>query len=72
MSEERKYYESEAKRKWQKENTTIISIKLQNNRDQDLLMYFKEEKEKAAANKEEFSVAGAFKDALREKLRKEG
>ena len=35
--EERKYYESEAKRKWQKENTVFIGVKLQKSTDADIL-----------------------------------
>lgn len=37
--EERKYYESEAKRKWQKENTVFIGVKLQKSTDADILQY---------------------------------
>ena len=32
-------YESEAKRKWQKENTVQISVKLQKTTDKDILDY---------------------------------
>lgn len=37
--EERKYYESEAKRKWQKENTVFIGVKLQKSTDADILQF---------------------------------
>ena len=37
--EERKYYESEAKRKWQKENTVFIGVKLQKSTDSDILQF---------------------------------
>ena len=37
--EERKYYESEAKRKWQKENTVFIGVKLQKTTDADILRF---------------------------------
>lgn len=39
MPEEKKYYESEAKRKWQKENTVFIGIKLQKSTDKDILQF---------------------------------
>ena len=39
--EERKYYESEAKRKWQKENTVFIGVKLQKTTDADILDFLK-------------------------------
>ncbi len=65
--EEKKYYESEAKRKWQKENTKIISVKLLKSRDKDLIEYF----EKMKAQDHEYSVAGDFKKALREKIERE-
>lgn len=40
MSEEqRKYYESEAKRKWQKENTVMIPVKLQKSTDHELIAF---------------------------------
>ena len=32
-------YESEAKRKWQKENTVFIGVKLQKSTDKDILEY---------------------------------
>lgn len=31
--------ESEAKKKWQKENTRIVSLKLQNSTDEDIIKY---------------------------------
>lgn len=65
--EERRYYESEAKRKWQKENAQIISVKLMKNTDKDILDYISQKKE----INDEFSVAGAFKAALREKINRE-
>jgi len=34
-----KMYESEAKRKWQKENTVFIGVKLQKSTDADILEY---------------------------------
>jgi len=65
--EERKYYESEAKRKWQKEHTRIISVKLLHSTDKDILDYIEAQKK----INEDFSVAGAFKEALREKMARE-
>lgn len=39
-------YESDAKRKWQKENTTFIGVKLQNGEtDKDILAFLREQKE---------------------------
>ena len=39
------YYESEAKRKWQKENTTFIGLKLQNgDTDTDIREFLQAEK----------------------------
>ena len=32
-------YESEAKQKWQKENTVVVSLKLQKSTDADILQY---------------------------------
>ncbi len=41
------YYESEAKRKWQKENTTFIGLKLQNgDTDTDIREFLQAEKAK--------------------------
>lgn len=34
-----KMYESEAKRKWQKENTVFIGVKLQKSTDADILKF---------------------------------
>ena len=34
-----KMYESEAKRKWQKENTVFIGVKLQKSTDADILQF---------------------------------
>lgn len=65
--EKKRYYDSEAKRKWQKDNTQIISIRLQKNTDRDIFDYFAKQKEL----NEDFSVAGAFKNALREKIERE-
>lgn len=67
MAEERQYYESEAKRKWQKEHSRIISVKLLTSTDKDILDYIENKKK----DNKDFSVAGAFKDALREKIQKE-
>ena len=40
-------YESEAKRKWQKENTTFIGVKLQNGEtDRDILTFLQSQKER--------------------------
>lgn len=40
-------YESEAKRKWQKENTTFIGVKLQNGEtDKDILSFLQDQKSK--------------------------
>ena len=59
---EKQYYESEAKRKWQKENTVFIGVKLQKSTDKDIIEYIDKQKEADKA----FSVAGMFKLALRE------
>jgi len=53
--EERKYYESEAKRKWQKENTVMIPVKLQKSTDADILQYLEGKKRQTV-----------IKEALRE------
>jgi len=63
--EEKKYYESEAKRKWDKENTTKVLLKLNHNTDKDLLAYLEQREAQG------LSRAGAFKDALREKISRE-
>lgn len=63
--EERKYYESEAKRRWDKENTTKVLIKLNHNTDKDLLGYLERRDQQG------LSRAGAFKEALREKISRE-
>ena len=63
--EERKYYESEAKRKWQKNNTVVLCIKLQKKGDWKMLKYL-EEKEKQG-----FSKGGLFKEALKKQMEKE-
>lgn len=40
-------YESEAKRKWQKENTVFIGVKLQKgDTDKDILSFLQDQKEK--------------------------
>ena len=62
--EEKKYYESEAKRKWQKENTVLVGIKLQKKGDKELIDYI-EMKKKEYPDK---SAASVFKDALKEKM----
>jgi len=64
MAEERKYYDSEAKRKWQKENTRVITFRLQKKTDHDILEYF----EKQSEINEDFSIAGAIKMALRKEI----
>ena len=53
--EERKYYESEAKRKWQKENTVFIGVKLQKTTDADILDFLKDKQKQTT-----------IKEALRE------
>lgn len=59
MAEEvRKYYESDKKRKWQKENTVLVGIKLQKKGDWKILQYLNEKE------KQGFSKAGLFKNAL--------
>ena len=35
-------YESEAKRKWQKENTVFIGVKLQKSTDKDILAFLQD------------------------------
>lgn len=42
MAEEKHYFDSEAKRKWQKENTVFIGLKLNKNTDADILSYLKD------------------------------
>lgn len=37
MPEDKKYFDSEAKRKWQKENTVFIGLKLNKHTDADIL-----------------------------------
>lgn len=63
--EERRYYESDAKRKWQKENTILVGIKLQKKGDRKLLSYI-EEKERQG-----YSKAGLFKNALIKQMEEE-
>lgn len=65
MAEERKYYESEKKRKWQRENTVLIGIKLQKKGDRQLLQYIEEKEQQG------FSRAGLFKNALLRQMREE-
>ena len=65
--EERRYYESDAKRKWQKENTTLIGVKLQHKGDSDIVKYMEQQK----TIDPNFSMASAFKEALREKIARE-
>ena len=65
--EERRYYESEKKREWQKKNTTLIGVKLQHKGDKDLIDYMNVQKQ----DDPEFSMASAFKSALREKIERE-
>lgn len=42
MAEEKKYFDSEAKRRWIKENTVSIGMKLNKNTDADILDYLKD------------------------------
>lgn len=65
--EEKKYFDSEAKRKWIKENTKMIAVKLNKNTDKDILEYFETQKQKDNS----FSFAGAFKQALKEYIAKQ-
>ena len=65
MAEEKTYYESEAKRKWQKENTVLIAVKLQKSTDKDILEYL------ADCRKKGITKSGVFKEALREKMQRE-
>jgi len=65
MAEEKKYYESEKKRKWQKENTVLIGIKLQKKGDRQLLQYIAEKEQQG------FSKAGLFKAALLKQMEEE-
>lgn len=65
MAEERKYYESEKKRKWQRENTVLIGIKLQKKGDWQLLQYIEEKEQQG------FSKAGLFKNALLKQMKEE-
>ena len=48
--------DSDAKVKWIKENTTVISVKLNHNTDKDILQFLEDKERKA----------GYFKTALRE------
>ena len=58
--------QKKATAKWQKNNTTNITIKLQNKGDKDILDYL--EQRRASG----YSCAGAFKEALREKIERDG
>lgn len=58
-------YESEAKRKWQKENTTFIGVKLQNGEtDKDILSFLQDQKAKG------IGYQTIIKAALREYMAK--
>lgn len=57
--------DSEAKKRWMKEHTTRIAIKINHNTDKDILQYLKMREENG------LSMAGAFKEALKEKIAKE-
>lgn len=59
---EKKYFDSEAKRRWIKENTKMITIKLNKNTDKDILEYIEAQKE----NNPDFSYAGIFKHVIRQ------
>lgn len=39
MPEEKQYFDSEAKRKWTKENTTSYTVRLNHNQDKELLQF---------------------------------
>lgn len=58
--------DTEAKKRWDKENTTKVLLKLNHNTDKDLLEYLNRRKENGE------SMAGAFKEALRYKIMHEG
>lgn len=60
-----KWKESDAKKKWQKENTVLVGIKLQKSTDKDILDYL-EQREKSGLSK-----SGAFKEALRLMMQQE-
>lgn len=60
-----KWKESDAKKKWQKENTVLVGIKLQKSTDKDILDYL-EQREKNGLSK-----SGAFKEALRLMMQQE-
>lgn len=42
MAKEKEYYESEAKRKWQKDNTVFFGIKLQKTTDADIIAFLQD------------------------------
>ena len=51
MPENDGYYESETKRKWQKENSIVIGIKLQKKGDKELLDYLDAKSESTGLTK---------------------
>ena len=58
-------YESEAKRKWQRENTTFIGVKLQNGEtDRDILTFLREQKQSG------IGYQTTIKAALREYMKR--
>lgn len=63
--QEKGWRDSEAKKRWDKENTTKVLLKLNHNRDQEILRYLEKRKENG------LSYAGAFKEALKEKIERE-
>ena len=66
MAEENKRKgDSEAKKRWMAENTMRVTLRLNHNTDKDLLKYLQERES------EGLSFAGAFKEALKEKIRRE-
>ena len=59
-------YESEAKKKWQKENTVFIGVKLQKSTDADIIEFLRN-----GVNKEEnIGYQTIIKAALREYMEK--
>lgn len=51
MPENDGYYESETKRKWQKENSIVIGIRLQKKGDKELLAYLDEKSKSTGLTK---------------------
>lgn len=55
-----KYYESDAKREWQKKNALVLGVKLQRKGDKELIEYVEKQEQKG------FSKSNLLKTALLE------